>query len=337
MRRDQFNKLWYYLLIPVVGIALAAIFIPERTGQGEISAFHYLLHAVVMTCGLWIGCMLIVGFLWNRFPWEQKPARHLILEIILILVYTNAFSYTLYKIEVRIGIADITEDLFLGAVITNLITLLITAIHEAIEFYQQWKYNFSKSVKMEKDTIEAKYEMLKTQINPHFLFNSLNSLTTLVEENDAAVEYIQNLSEFLRYMLKSRDRQLVLVREEIAILNKYVDLQRSRFKANLNIEIDVNEKFYHYSTPPLVLQMLIENCIKHNIISKEKPLHISVRAEKGWLSVENNLQKKNEIYSTGQGLRNISERYSFFTPQQVKIHETNSTFKVSIPLLEVDL
>jgi len=337
MIRAQYNKLWYYLLIPVVGIALAVLFIPEHTGQEDISAFHYMLHAVIMTSGLWFGCMLIVGILWKKFPWEQKPARHLILEIILILVYTNSFSYLLYKIEVRIGFADITNDVFLSAVITNLITLLITAIHEAVEFYQQWKYNFSKSVRLARDNIEAKYEMLKTQINPHFLFNSLNSLTTLVEENNEAVGYIQNLSEFLRYMLKSRDRQLVLVREEIAILMRYAELQRSRFKENLSIDIEVDEKFYHYSTPPLVLQMLIENCIKHNIISKEKPLRISVRAEKGWLIVENNLQKKNEIYSTGQGLRNISERYSFFTPQQVKIHETNSTFKVSIPLLEVDL
>ncbi len=337
MIRTKYNKLWYYLLIPAVGIALAILFSGVRLSPGGLTMIRYILHAVIMTSGLWIGCMLIVLFLWNKFPWEQTPEKHLILEIFLILLYTNAFSYGLYKIESHFKIVEETNELFMSIVVTNLITFLITAIHEAAEFYKQWKYNFSKSVRLEKDNIEAKYETLKSQINPHFLFNSLNSLTTIVEENENAVAYIQNLSEFLRYMLKSRDRQLVLVREEIAILRKYVDLQHSRFQDNLRIEIDVDEKYFHYSTPPLVMQMLVENGIKHNIISKEKPLTITVKAEKDWLVVENNLQKKSESYSTGQGLRNISERYGFFTTQQVKIHETNSTFRVSIPLLEVDL
>lgn len=330
-------RLWYFLLIPVVGIGLAVLFLPDRTDYEEVSTLFHVAHAIIMTSGIWFGCMMIVIFLWRKFPWEQKPAWHLLLEIILILGYTNAFSYGIYLLEKNFGIVDITEDIFIGAIITNLITLFVTGMHEAVEFYQQWKYNFSKSVRLEKDNIEAKYEMLKTQVNPHFLFNSLNSLTTIVEGNENAVQYIQNLSEFLRYMLKSRDRQLVLLREEVNILRRYVELQQSRFTENLDIVIDVDEKFYHYSIPPLVVQMLVENCIKHNIISKEKPLKITVKAEKDWLTVDNNLQKKNESYSTGQGLRNISERYHFFTTQQVKIHETNSTFRVSIPLLEVNL
>ena len=337
MERTKYNKLWYFLLIPIVGIALAVLFSGVRVSSGGLSMISYLLHAIIMTSGLWIGCMLIVFFLWDKYPWELTPVKHLILEIMLILVYTNAFSYAIYKIESYFNLVSESEGMFMGIILTNLITFLITAIHEAVEFYKQWKLNFSKSARLEKDNIEAKYEMLKTQINPHFLFNSLNSLTTIVEENSNAVEYIQNLSEFLRYMLKSRDRQLVLVREEVGVLRKYVNLQYSRFKDNLKIDIAIDEKFFHYTTPPLVLQMLVENCIKHNIVSKEKPLKIKVSAEKGWLMVENNLQKKNDMHSTGQGLRNISERYRYFTTQQVKIHETNSIFRVSIPLLEVDL
>ncbi len=332
-----YNKKWLYLLIPAVGIALAAILRLNEEFESTMEYFYNAVHGISMTVGLWVGCMIIVRFLWDRYPWELLPVKHLILEIFLILAYTNAFSFGIYWIELKLEITRPVESLFLSIVITNLITLLITSIHEAAEFYKQWKFNFSKSVRLEKDNIEAKYEMLKTQVNPHFLFNSLNSLTTIVEDNDEAVEYLQNLSEFLRYMLKSRDRQLVLVREEVSILQKYVDLQLSRFKGSLNVEIAVDEKFYHYTTPPLVLQMLVENCIKHNIVSKKKPLKITVKAEKGWLHVENNLQKKSEIHSTGQGLRNISERYRFFTTQQVKIHETNSIFRVSIPLLEVDL
>ncbi|MCK4853844.1 MAG: histidine kinase, partial [Bacteroidales bacterium] len=214
---------------------------------------------------------------------------------------------------------------------------LITAIHELIFFYKQWKHNFSKSIRLEKDNIQAKYETLKTQINPHFLFNSLNSLTNLVDDNEKAVTYISDLSEFLRYMLSSRDKELVLVREEINLLKKYIHLQQSRFKTNLSITVDVPESFYHFAIPPLVLQMLVENSIKHNIISRDKPLKVSVRAGNKSLVVENNLQKKSGISSTGQGLRNITERYRLFTTREVEITETSAIFKVAIPLLTLEL
>ncbi len=328
---------WLILLIPFVGIFLAALFQLDVNNRSLTTSWKYIIHAISITAGLWLGCMFIVTKLWDKFPWEKYPVKHLLLEISFILVYTNLFSFILYWAEVKIGLIEPVEELSGSIVFTNLITLLITALHEAVEFYKQWKFNFSRSVRLEKDNIEAKYEALKAQVNPHFLFNSLNSLVTLVDENEPAVEYINNLSEFLRYMMKSSERQLVLVRDEIDILGKYLNLQKLRFKENLKIEMDVDEKYFHYATPPLVLQMLAENCLKHNIISKEKPLTIIVHAKPGWLSIENNLQRKNELESTGQGLRNISERYRFFTTEQVKISQTNTIFKVSIPLLLAEL
>lgn len=218
-----------------------------------------------------------------------------------------------------------------------LITLLISTIHEAVFFYKQWKYNFSKSAKLQKDNIEAKYETLKTQINPHFLFNSLNSLSHIVEENQEATKYISNLSEFLRYVLKSRDRELVLLGDEIKTLQKYISIQKSRFRSNLNIQLNVDEKYFHYSLPPLVIQMLVENCIKHNILSKDKPLTIDIFIKDKCIVVQNNLQKKFTEFSTGLGLKNICERMSFFTNNEVEIQETKTMFKVSIPLLHVEL
>jgi two-component system LytT family sensor kinase len=332
-----YNKKWTILLIPAVGIFLAAIFRFDFGSETGTEWWKYTLHAVSMTAGLWLGCMYIVTLLWKKFPWEDNPVKHLLLEIVLIISYTNLFSLLLYLAERRIGLVEKVDKFYLDAVVTNLITLLITALHEAAAFYKQWKFNFSRSVRLEKDNIEAKYETLKAQINPHFLFNSLNSLTALVEENDQAVQYLNNLSEFIRYMLKSRDRELVLVREEVNMLEKYMTLQKIRFGENLIIQTDVDEKYYHYSTPPLVLQMLVENCLKHNIISKQKPLTISIKAQNGTISVENNLQRKNETDSTGQGLRNISERYRFFTQEQVKINQTNTIFKVTIPLLKIEI
>ncbi len=324
-------------LVILVGIVVAGVYLISNGVESPVRGLVSIGHGLIMTAGIWIGCMAIVQYLWKKFPWEFYPVKHLILEIVSITAWTILYSSILYLIEQKLRIFERTEDLFMEAFVTLLITYLITAIHELVFFYQQWKQNFSKSIRLEKDNIQAKYETLKTQINPHFLFNSLNSLTNLVDDNEQAVKYISDLSEFLRYMLSSRDKELVLVREEINLLDKYIHLQQSRFKNTLRIDVDVPEKFYHYAIPPLVLQMLVENSIKHNIISRDKPLRVTVKAGNGTLVVENNLQKKSGISSTGQGLRNISERYKLFTTREVKITETSAIFKVAIPLLTIEL
>jgi LytS/YehU family sensor histidine kinase len=204
-------------------------------------------------------------------------------------------------------------------------------------FYHQWIQNFSKSIRLEKDNIQANYETLKTQVNPHFLFNSLNSLTNLVDDNPKAVEYIQHLSEFLRYMLGSRNKDLVYLKDEIVVLEHYFELQKTRFLDNLTVDILIPDRFLLYTVPPLVLQMLAENCMKHNVISSESPLKISIQAENDYVTVTNNLKRKSEVNSTGQGLNNIIERYRYFTDKEVKIKETADHYQVSVPLMIVEL
>ncbi len=328
------------ILVPLVGILIAMAY-GMVYEYGSIAAIIIdTIGGIISTGIIWIGCSLIVAFLWHKYPWEKHPAKHLILEIILIFLYVLLFGLLTMILDKYVKIypnyaKDGPEiaDFF----ISLLITYFITTLHEAVFFYKQWKYNFSKSTRLEKDNIEAKYETLKSQINPHFLFNSLNSLSLIVDDNTEATHYIQNLSEFLRYVLTSRDHELVLVRDEIQILEKYFSLQKSRFRDNLIINLNVDEKFYHYSLPPLVLQMLSENCIKHNIISKDKPLTINIFVEKESIIVENKLQKKNTEISTKQGLRNITDRFSFFTTREVKISESTNTFRVEIPLLKVEI
>jgi len=335
MTSPKFKMKLYLILL--VGILITGIFM---LGFGHTLSSESILqlgHGLLMTAGIWTGCMFIVKYLWKKYPWEKKPVTHLMLEVLLILPYTILFSGGLYFLETKLEILPPVKQLIPEALITILITFLITAIHESAYFYQQWKYNFSRSVRLEKDSIQAKYESLKTQINPHFLFNSLNSLTNLVDDNEEAVNYISNLSDFFRYMLSSREKELVLVRDEVDLLKKYISLQQSRFKQNLIVTIDVPEKHYHFAVPPLVLQMLVENSIKHNIISKDKPLTITVSSGNGSIAVENNLQKKSGVSSTGQGLRNIRERYAFFTSDKVKISKTTSNYKISVPLLKAEL
>jgi two-component system, LytTR family, sensor kinase len=329
------------ILIPVVGCIIPFLFTPQLLGAYKPYLVLNVIHSVSMTVGLWVGCLCIVTYLWKKFPWEQFPVKHIIYEILAILIFTNTYSIVLHYAEHKSGIIPVPHsqctEMHLGIVVTNLITFLITAISEAVYFYLQWKQNFSKSMVLERDNIEAKYETLKQQINPHFLFNSLNSLALMVDDNKQAVDYIQNLSDFLRYILKSRDRELVLVRDEMIILQKYIDLQKTRFTDNLIIKTEVPESCYHFALPPLVLQMLMENCIKHNIISESKPLTIKILYEKETIIMENNLQLKNDVPSTGQGLKNISDRIAFFTTRELKVIETVTTFRVEVPLLTIEI
>jgi len=335
--RDKYFNRGLFLIMPLVGILIVGVYMISYGITDPSESLKLIIHGIVMTSGLWLGCIVIVTFLWKRYPWETWPLKHLLLEIILILVYTLIFSSIFYTLEKKYWIVPDIGNIGIEIFLTLLITYFITALHESVFFYQQWKYNFSRSVRLEKDNLEAKYESLKAQVNPHFLFNSLNGLSTLVGDNPAAVDYVQNLSDLLRYMLKGGQNELVKLEEELAVTNSYIKLQMARFEGALNIHIHITEEAQSLSLPPLALQMLIENCINHNIISSESPLSIRISADKDSITVTNNFQPKHNPASTGQGLKNISGRYSFFTGRGVEISSGPETFSVSLPLLKPEL
>ena len=298
-----------------------------------------LLNDAFVTITIWVGVWAYCGFLWIKFPWENKARKHLLLEIAFLLVWPVCIMlFSIYLTRIIVS-PDVFRDQAVGSLLTAIIiTFCITAIHEAHSFYRQWKEHFNKSVKLERANLEAKYETLKTQINPHFLFNSLNILLSYVEDNPRASEYVQNLSDFMRYVLKNREKEVALLKDELDVAKKYCYLQKSRFGDNLLVDFNVPGEYLAYNILPLSLQMLIENSIKHNIISKDRPLNIRVFVNSNHcLVVENNLQKKSDTPSTGLGLANILERYKFLTTKIVEISETSSKFAVALPLVATEL
>jgi two-component system, LytTR family, sensor kinase len=298
---------------------------------------HLLVDSVGNSLIIWVGCMAIVGLVWKLFPWERKPILHLLTEILLILVYLAVFIsgvnyHNNYQTNISFmeGLHAHSTDI----VFTLLITFLVTTIHEAVFFYKQWQLHFSNSIILEKDKLEAQYNALKAQVNPHFLFNSLNSLMSLLENNPKAEQYVQDLSDYLRYVLLSNAREEVTLGEEIENLEKFFHLQKLRFEENLHVIIEIQSDLYQYSIPPLVLQMLVDNCIKHNVISSKKPLYINIFSVGNRLTVQNNLQKKHTETSTGQGLKNIEGRFRFLSDEAMKIESNEEHFTVTIPLIK---
>jgi LytS/YehU family sensor histidine kinase len=173
-------------------------------------------------------------------------------------------------------------------------------------------------------------------VNPHFLFNNLNTLSSVIPENpQQAVDFVQQLSKVYRHILEVKDEQSILLKDELDVMKAYAFLLQTRFGDNLDISIDVPEEKLKKRIVPLSLQILMENAIKHNIVSSEKPLKVIVSAVNGRLVVSNNLQKKNQVFeSTGIGLDNIRNRCRLLGNGQVEVTENGANFTVSIPLIE---
>ncbi|HEX7846750.1 MAG TPA: two-component regulator propeller domain-containing protein [Chitinophagaceae bacterium] len=193
----------------------------------------------------------------------------------------------------------------------------------------------AKAQMLEKEKALVMYESLKQQLNPHFLFNSLTSLSGLIEtDQQLAGNFLKQMSKIYRYILKSRDNELVTLREEIGFVQTYINLQKTRFKQGLEVNINVDENYLHRKIPPVTLQNMVENAIKHNIIDNDSPLLISIFADEDYLVIENNLQKKHVVETSNrQGLANLESLYRYLTEKPLVIEENERDFRIKIPLL----
>src|SRR4030095_5336548 len=215
-------------------------------------------------------------------------------------------------------------------------TATVVAIYESIYFMNELRQSVEEKELLKRESLKAQLDALRTQVNPHFLFNNLNTLSSVMPENPKlAVDFVQQLSKVYRHVLEVQDAQSILLKDELDVLKAYAFLLRTRFGNNLDIEINVPEEKLHKKVVPLSLQILMENAIKHNIVSSDKPLKIAVYALNGKLVVSNNLQMKHQVNeSTGIGLNNLRNRYKLLSDKQVEVTENGSNFTVSIPLIE---
>jgi sensor histidine kinase YesM len=215
------------------------------------------------------------------------------------------------------------------------ITLTIVAIFHFVYFYNRYQKNKIKEQKIIAGTASAKFDALKNQLDPHFLFNSLNVLTSLIEENpNNAQKFTTSLSKVYRYVLEQKNKELVTVDEELEFAKTYMSLLKMRFEDSIIFDIPEKASNPESKVVPLSLQLLLENAVKHNTVTSSKPLHIKIYEANGTLVVENNLQPKQIINkSSGVGLSNIMQRYQLLTNKKVNINQTAKSFAVAIPML----
>lgn len=206
----------------------------------------------------------------------------------------------------------------------------------AVGFFKSWKRALINAENLKVEMMAYKYESLRNQINPHFLFNSFNVLSDLVYADQAmAVKFINQLSELFRYVLDSRDKELVSLADELDFMKSYIYLLKTRFEDKLELNIGLNAEPDELIVP-MTLQLLVENAVKHNEISEAYPLQINIRRDSSYLEVENTLRvKKVGENSKNTGLKNIIQQFSYFTDRQIEVNATDGKFLVRVPILKV--
>jgi hypothetical protein len=280
---------------------------------------------------------------WNvidrNFPWESKPAKRIIVEVFLTLLVACSTMILLTWFNLQfINPCNLDEHLELyrkNILVTIVMNIIIVFTFEAIFFFERWRASEIENERLAKESINTQFASLKNQVNPHFLFNSLNSLSALIHEDaDKAEEFVDELAKVYRYVLEVKDQDLVLLQNEIDFIESFLHIQQIRFGKNLSYTIDISENSRDKMVPPLSLQLLVENAIKHNKISSRFPLQILLKEQNGWLVIANTLQpREEEIDSTGVGLNNLRQRYKKFTDRDLVFEAEGEEYVAKIPLL----
>ena len=230
------------------------------------------------------------------------------------------------------------ENLLLLLTFGFRINLFLNSVNGIWFYMSRLRQTEIEAAQLKKENLEAQFEALRSQINPHFLFNCLNALSTLVyRDAEVSAKFIAQLSNVYRYLLYNQEKKLVTLQDEMAFLESYLFLLKIRFGENIEIRKEIDEKYEYFHVPPAALQMLIENAIKHNIVSSRNPLRIDILCLNGFVEVTNNLQEKTvKEESTHIGLENIRKRYEFLTEKKITISKTETDFRVSIPLINLE-
>lgn len=337
-------------LIPRILILIAASF-PLKLMLDLIFRLFYRNHEIVRPAAEYLGAALLTLLtleavrlmkrqLERLHPWEKSPLRRLILEIAAGSILAIALIVAINLI-LKIYLLDVQFIQLSDEVITTLYYLILFAFIPAfVEFalflLKRWRDGLAEMEKYRKENAEYRFETLRTQVNPHFLFNSLNTLSSLMyEDRDKAAGFIRDLSDVYRYVLDNRNKELIPLSDELKFIRSFVYLYKLRFDNKLEVEFDIRDDQHIRLIAPMTLQLLIENAVKHNIISTRRPLSIHITATgNGYIAVSNNLQKKTSgVVSSGIGLANISSRYGFLSDKPVEVTESEMAFTVKVPLI----
>ena len=338
---QQDRPFWQRLLIYLFfSILIVAVFMPRFFKNPGTLLFSSIGFGFLMFVFIAEGSGQINNYLDKKLPWEKGLKKRLYVSLAIIAVYSFFLSAIVTAIFANLfwgipwgelSFARIYENI----VFTALISMVASLFGFCIYFLNKWKELAEELEQRKNKALYAQIETLQNQIKPHFLFNNLNAITSIIPNDpDTAIQFVHQLANVYRYILDHQQDELVSLETEIEFAESYVYLLKIRFKDKLKVEWDMDST--QGMVPPYVLQLLLENTVKHNIISKHKPLTINIKRTGNELFVVNNLQTKQaEGVSWGIGLNNIKDRYQLLSNKEVIVDKTHNQFSVKVQILNI--
>ncbi len=332
-----------HILINLTGILILSLIITllffGRFQEGFVEFLISYGWSLAICLTQWLGNTYIYNLLDRKFSWHEHLVKRAIWGSLALIGY-SVFAYVVVQMIMYLVVqGGLPERPLYWAIRSSYIAIsvsfIVSLVFVAAGFFRKWRESLLEAERFKAEMLLYKYEALQNQINPHFLFNSFNVLSDLVYENqDKAVNFIRQMSQLFRYVLDSRDRELVPIKEELEFIKAYSDLLQTRFEDKLTIRLEFQAGEVEMIVP-MTLQLLIENCVKHNEISASQPLEVKITRSGEYIEVANNLQVKAVgPDSKKTGLSNIRQQFRYFTDKEIMIRETDKSFSVAIPIIK---
>jgi sensor histidine kinase YesM len=301
--------------------------------------------AVVLSIS-WLFTKRLITYWRKRYAERKNVMKRNMYILFQIITLSLRYTFVMYLGDL-VGLWKGLFSISIATANSYRIPLLYTHftfnlfIFTILIFYEEWQYNKEQTrlyelqiEKLKQENLQTQLDLLKSQINPHFLFNSLNTLSAMVSDNPQAERFIDELSSIYRYLLQNNHTTLCTLNEEIQFIKSYFHLLETRHGEGVKMDINIETDYLNYQIPPLTLQLLVENAAKHNVVSKSTPLRINLYNKKDKLIVENNLNKKNTAaVSNKVGLNNIATKYQLLDNKKIDILQDEKSYKIVLPLI----
>jgi two-component system, LytTR family, sensor kinase len=331
--------------IPLLAFVTPVLFFGAGYQEGLVCVAGSPLASVAYPMAYWLGDRQIVIFFRKKYPEYKHLRKRLIWTASSVVAYTVIIIAIsgLYQVVTQKPIMEVLLNVsptrkLLGSLTATFIVLMM---YESVYFLNLWKSSMLEAERLKKEQIKTQLDALKTQVNPHFLFNSLNTLISLIpEDQQKAVDFTQKLSHVYRTILELNDRSAITLKEEMKCVHDFLFLIKTRFSDSFSYTVHIPKECETLYVVPLAVQMLVENAIKHNIVANKKPLQLNIGVERGMLKVSNNLQLRNDLSLSdktrqGTGLNNIETRYRLLFDHTVQVVADEHSFQVYLPLISI--
>ena len=334
-----FNDFWFIIIgVIVLGIFIPIVFFNADLFDKKYPYINEVLEAMIFSLGYWVMSRKIIIHFRKKIP-DFQDSKKRILKVVISCV-VGAFLLSILLIPLvnilfrSLNLVTAPTSAVRGIINTYTVTFFILAIYESIWFFSQLKLSYEEKEQIKIAHLQTPLDGLRNQVNPHFLFNSLNTISSLIYKDvEQAGVFIRQLAKLYQYTLDSYDLKLVSLEEELAFVNSYLFLIKTRFQESFDFKIQLPKELNQTKVPPLALQMLIENAVKHNQLLKDNPLVVEVSEENGFISITNNITEAPiKVTSFKIGLKNINSRYLIIAGRGIEV-SNGKHFQVKIPII----